>query len=209
MNGLINMNRFHLIACAVGALLSCNAAELPATNAPSQVAFIAIGDVPPKLVEHAKAWAEENLALRVDLLPPEKKSGKSLDDIAAQAEKAGGTNRTHVVAVAMPPEGINSHGMRTSDKHAAVVNLRPMQADKPDENILERRIERQTLRAIALLLDVETCPNPQCALAHYANLAELDMTGRNLCPPCLQKLQRNAIAGHMEMNKKSPFFMER
>ena len=197
------------LGLAVLALLSCRAAEPAATNAPAKIAIVAIGDVRAKLAEHARDWAEHNLALRVDLLPAQKLRGKTLDAIAAQAVKAGGANRAHVVAIAMPPQDVTSHGMRTADKRAAVVNLRPMLDDKPDEKIVERRIERQTLRAIALMLDVETCVNPQCALSRYQDLKQLDQSGRNLCPPCLQKVQRHAEAEHLDANTKSPFYIER
>lgn len=195
---------FAAVLCVAG--LSCATAEKATTNTAAKVAVVAIGDVPGDLAQHARDWAANNLALKIDLLPPQKLEGKNLDDIAAQAVKAGG-GRLHVVAIAMPPEGINSHGMRTADKRAAVVNVRPMNEDKPAEAVLHKRIERQVIRAITLLIDVETCPNPQCSLAKYASLAELDQTGRNLCPPCLQKFQRKCQADHLDLDKDSPFFL--
>lgn len=174
-----------------------------------RVAVIGIGDVEPALVEHAKSWAEENLALRVDLLPAQKTAGATLDDIAAQAAKAAPSSDAHVVAIAMPPEGVTHHGMRTADGRSAVVNLRAMTADKPAPVVLEKRVERQTLRSLSLMLGMETCVNPFCTLRRYDNLKELDESGRNLCPPCLQKLQQKADAQHLDMNKKCPLYLGR
>lgn len=202
------MKRISTLVLAAGlALQACRAAEPAAPHGQSRIAVVAIGDVPAKLASNACEWAARNLALRIDLLPPQQLKGKSLDDIAAQAAAAAGPGRAHVVAIAMPPEGFTSHGMRTADKRAAVINLRPMQADQPGETPLGRRIERQAIRAVALLIDLETCPNPQCALTRYADLKELDQTGRNLCPPCLQKFQRNAASARLDMDKNSPFYI--
>jgi len=202
------MNRLLLLMATVLITSNpCLAAGQAATNQPADVAIIAIGDVPEKLAGHARGWVQHNLAIKVGLLPPEKLQGRNLDEIADQAARAGGKGCKHVVAIALPPEGINNHGMRTADKRAAVVNLRPMQEDKPDEQTLERRIERQTIRAISLMLDVPTCVNPQCALSHYQSLKELDASGRNLCPPCLQKLMKGAADEHLHMDTESPFYI--
>ncbi len=198
-----------VFVAAAAALTMVSVAADTTPTPTKRLAIVAIGDVPAKLADHAREWAEQNLAIKVDLLPAEKTSGKNLDDIAAQAVKAGGANHPHVIAIALPPEGVNNHGMRTADGRAAVVNLRPMQADKPDEETLSRRIERQTIRAMALLLDVGTCPNPQCALSRYSTLQELDQAGRNCCPPCLQKFQENAAKELLEPNKTSHFYLRR
>lgn len=203
------MNRLILLTALALAAANGRAGTDPApTNAPAaSVALIAIGEVPEGLAEHARSWAQQNLALRVEKLPAERTASATLDDIARQALKASGDKHAHVVAVAQPPEGVNSHGMRTADRRAAVVNLRPMRADKPDERTLERRVERQVLRAVSLMLDLTTCVNPQCALAQYTDLAYLDTIGRNLCPPCLQKCQKAAEKDHLHPDRESPFYI--
>lgn len=182
------------------------AADAQAT-AKHRAAVVAIGEVPAPLVQHACEWARHNLALMIDLLPAQPFTGKTLDDAAASAVKVAPTGCAHVVAIALPPEGIDNHGMRMADGRAAVVNLRPMKAGQPKEGILERRIERQTIRALSLMLDLETCVNPQCALVKYSTLEELDHSGRNLCPPCLTKFQTKAQAAHLELDKDSPYLI--
>jgi hypothetical protein len=192
---------------AVLLAVTCAGPAFAQSNAAVRVGVVGVGDVAPALVEHARAWSEQNLAVKVDLLPAEKLKGKTLDDIAAQAVEAGGVFHAHTVAIAMPPEGVMNHGMRLANGRAAVVNVRPMQADKPSAEVLEKRIERQALRAISLMLDIGTCENPQCSLARYQGMEQLDGSGRNLCPPCLSKLQKKAGEEHLEMLKDSPFYL--
>ena len=206
----------HMMKCLFGGfMLAFAACLMPVAAAgetaptPQRLAVVAIGDVPAKLAESARAWVERNLATKVDLLPAMKLEGKNLDDIAAQAAKAAGANYPHVVAIAMPPAGIMAHGMRTANQRAAVVNLRAMEAGNPDEKKLDWRIQRQVIRAFALMLDLETCLNPQCVLARYGSLEELDRSGRNCCPPCLIKFEKNAAKQNLEINKDSPFYIAR
>lgn len=196
----------HFIGMCVG-VLALATQVVRAADAIKPVAIVGVGDVSTSLMEHVRSWAQTNLAVQVDLLPAIPKAGASLDEIAAQAAKASGTNYSRVVAVALPPVGVDNHGMRQAGGNASVVNLRPMQADKPAADVLEKRIERQTLRAIALMIEVETCVNPYCSLARYGSLPELDQCGRNFCPPCLQKFQKSAAQAGLKLDPESPFFV--
>lgn len=200
----MSLKRYVGMAAGLALLL---AVVVRAGDAPKAVALVGIGDVPAELMAHVRSWAQTNMAVQVDLLSPIAKAGATLDAIAAQAAQASGTNHACVVAVAMPPEGVNNHGMRQPDGKAAVVNLRPMKADQPAADVLEKRIERQVLRATALLIDVETCVNPYCTLSRYGSLPELDQSGRNYCPPCLQKVQQNAAGAGFKLDPDSPYFV--
>ena len=177
------------------------------TNGSHRVAIVAIGDVDRSLVSHAKEWTEQNTALNVDIAHAMKLEGQTFDDVAAQAGRTLNKTDIYVVALAMMPTNITSHGMRTPSGTVSVLNVRAMQADNPSETILEKRIERQTLRAISLMLDLQTCPNPQCVLATYSTLSDLDRSGRNLCPPCLGHLQKNAARHQLEVDTNNPFYL--
>ena len=193
----------------MAALVSSTAAEPTKTNAGPRVAVVAVGAGTEKLAEHARNWALANIPVQIDLLPPQKKVGDSLDAIAADAVKLAGKGHPVVVAVAMPPASVTSHGMRTADGRSAVVNVRAMQADQPDAQKLERRIERQVIRAIALMIDMPSCVNGQCALSQYQSLEDLDRAGRNLCPPCSQNFQNAADAAKLELNPENPFYTQK
>ena len=171
------------------------------------VALVAVGGVSSNTTEHVRAWIQANLSVVAVTLPPIEKAGASLDEIAAQAEKAAGTNHAFVIAIALPPAGVNNHGMRQTSGRAAVVNVRPMQEDKPEASVLERRLERQAVRATALLLDLDTCVNPFCALTRYSSLAELDQSGRNCCPPCSTKVIEKARSTGLKLDANSPFYI--
>lgn len=203
------MIRFLMMVGAAMAAVCFSAAAAPvASNAANRVAIVAVGEGTAKLAEHAHAWVAGNVAVGVDLLPPVTKAGANLDAIAADAIKAAG-KYARVIAIAMPPKDVTSHGMRTGDGHAAVINVRAMQADAPDATKLERRIERQAIRALSLMVDVPSCVNSQCALSAYQNLADLDATGRNLCPPCNSKVQGAADAAKIELNPDCPFYIHK
>lgn len=63
--------------------------------------------------------------------------------------------------------------------------LRPKNLKTPDDvERYERRVERESMRAIGSLLGLTSCPNPTCALYRHRTEEELDRKGRNFCPPC-------------------------
>lgn len=63
--------------------------------------------------------------------------------------------------------------------------LMPKSLKAPDDvERYERRVERESMRAIGGLLGLSSCPNPTCALYRHRTEEELDQKGRNFCPPC-------------------------
>jgi len=52
------------------------------------------------------------------------------------------------------------------------------------------RVQKEALRAIALVLGVPACPSVRCALLRHRNDARLDVKSLNPCPPCLSKIQK-------------------
>lgn len=203
------MIRSLIFASAAFALFSCRAVEPAKASSEGRIAIVPMGESAAALAAHAVKWVEGNVPLKVELLPVQKDVGANLDEIAVNARKAAGTNFVRVVAVAMPPVGVKGHGMRTQDGLAAVVNVRAMQEDKPDATKLERRIERQVIRAIALLVNMPTCINRQCAISAYSDLADLDSHGRNLCPPCVSKIHGDATSAGVGLNPDSPFYIQK
>lgn len=52
------------------------------------------------------------------------------------------------------------------------------------------RAQKESLRAIALVLGVPACPFGRCALLRHQSDAQLDVKSRNPCPPCLGKVRK-------------------
>jgi hypothetical protein len=79
------------------------------------------------------------------------------------------------------------------DRRIAVLDtvvLKPTHGDTP-EGIEQygQRLEKESLRAIALVLGMPDCPSPRCALLRHRNDEELDLKPRTPCPPCLIKIR--------------------
>lgn len=51
------------------------------------------------------------------------------------------------------------------------------------------RVQKESLRAIALVLGVPACPFGRCALLRHQSDAQLDVKSRNPCPPCLGEVR--------------------
>jgi predicted Zn-dependent protease len=63
--------------------------------------------------------------------------------------------------------------------------LKPSELKTADDmEKYERRVDRESMRAIGGLLGLASCPNPTCALYRHRSEEELDRKGRNFCPPC-------------------------
>lgn len=73
-----------------------------------------------------------------------------------------------------------------------------------------RRLEKESLRAIALVLGMPPCPSGRCALLAHRNDAQLDSKSRNPCPPCLvrvrEKLRETGVAMPAGIDESVPPF---
>ena len=50
------------------------------------------------------------------------------------------------------------------------------------------------MRGLGKAAGLEDCPNPQCAIFLQSNDSDLDMKGRNFCPPCFDRVRAAALA---------------
>ncbi|MBP7830607.1 MAG: hypothetical protein KA248_11885 [Kiritimatiellae bacterium] len=170
------------------------------------ISLLAVGDLDPAMAERVRAFAQENLALPVRLLEPrEAKPAASLHEIGEAAAQSIGEEDACLVVLAVPLEELPNHGTQLPGQRTAVVNARLLKPEGGDEEQYGRRLEREVMMSIGLLLGLETCPNPQCAMWLYANNEELDMKGRNYCPPCLDRAQKLAVEKGLPIVTESPF----
>jgi hypothetical protein len=203
---------FALIGGAVTAMsaTSCRTPAPAATRPVSakSVAVVGVGAVDPALVSRVQTFVEENSALQTRLLPARELAGRTLDDEGAAVGKLVGDGVFCVVAIVEPVEDIKPHGVLLPDRSVAVVNGRSLRPADGDAEKYGRRLERETMQAIGMLLKLDPCPNPQCALWPYTTDEELDTKGRNYCPPCLEKVQKAARERGLQLIESSPFLVQ-
>ncbi|HOW96150.1 MAG TPA: hypothetical protein P5567_08510 [Kiritimatiellia bacterium] len=184
----------------------CLFATAWAQAADPAISLVVVGDLDPAMAERVRAFAQENLALPVRLLEPrEAAAASSLNEIGDAAAEAMGPEDTCLVVLAVPTEDLPNHGVRLQEKNSAVVNARLLKPAGGDEEQYGRRLDREVMMSIGLLMGLETCPNPQCAMWLYSNDEELDMKGRNYCPPCLERIQKLAVERGLKIVADSPF----
>lgn len=172
------------------------------------VAVVAFGDVDDALVDRAQKWAEQNLAIPVPLLKSEPGAQlATFEEVTAMAASMLETNRIGLVVLWRPTSDISNHGAHYPDKRVAVANLNPMFTPDTDAEKIERRVERQVIRGVCLLMGLEPSPNPYSAMFNYANLEELDTISRNLDPPWLKRLQEKAVEMGIPVEQENVFNM--
>lgn len=197
------MHRFLFLALFVIGLACTARAVEPA-------GILVAGDVDPALVERARTWAEENLAIPVPHLGTLEleNSAASLHEVAEAAATRVSPDSVGAVVLYLGNPDSTHHGIYRPDLKVVVVNVREMLKDG-DEERYGRRMERQVIRGICSLMGMEYSPNPESAMTYYSTLEELDKIGRNLDPPWLMKLQEKAREMGMPLDPKSPFNMFR
>ncbi len=178
---------------SVCALSADEAAPAPAPAAKS-IAVVAVGPVDSALVDRVVAFAKENTALNIRVLPAVETSGETLDACAAEGAKGVGADDAALIVLASPSSDIKPHGSFLPEQHQAVVNVKSLVPAGEDAEVLGRRVEREVMQSIGLLMGVPVCPNPQCAMWQYTTDEELDAKGRNYCPPCAGAVQQAAAA---------------
>jgi hypothetical protein len=200
-----------LLVCALLVSLCGLAAHGQESAAPAAtdkvLGIVAVGDVDPATVERVRSFVQENLAMTVRLLDPLAASADTLDGEGREVAKKVAGDVGAVVALVMPKEKIAAHGVTMLADHVVVVNAGALKPENGDAETYGRRLERLAMRGFGMLLDAQPCPNPQCALYNYTNLQELDIIGRNYCPPCLKNVQEGARKQGLDLIEDSPFFV--
>jgi len=200
------MNKFAvMLVCLLVAGLStgwCDEAKK------KPVALVAVGDVDDAIVKDVQSWAEANLAVPVPLLEKQPAVKGLLDEQAREVAKLIGPDDLGLVALVWPAdEDVKNHGVIIKEDRVVVVNVRAMKEGAADDTQWTWRVERQALRGIAMLLDLQPCPDPFCTLTQYSTIEDLDKVGRNFCPPCLLKIQERVTAGGIELIPGNPYNM--
>ncbi|HBA83980.1 MAG TPA: hypothetical protein DCZ95_07805 [Verrucomicrobia bacterium] len=174
-------------SCFLGAF--SYAEDVPAAGEKT-IALVAVGDIDADTMSAVRQFAEENVFFQVRLLPALTPTGGSLDQEGVAAAQAMNANDAFVVALVMPKDEIKAHGVYLPEARVAVVNAAVMKPEDGNMELYRRRLQRQAVRSIGMLIGLEPCPNPQCCMSSYQNVDEMDRIGMNFCPPCWDREEK-------------------
>ena len=181
------MNRNIMLAFLLASSLA--GAQEPAARRP--IMLMKAGEIGQPLVDRLKQWVETELALPLPVAESLEPDDTSLEASAAAAAARLAPEDLGAIVLNTRAGGEEPHGIYRPDLRVVVINVTDMR-EGADEETLARRLERQVIRGVGVLLGLSWSPNPESAMAAYTTLAELDQMGRNLDPPWLIKLQERA-----------------
>ncbi len=184
---------FSLLLLATTVTQSCR--HVPVTKPPvagPHVTLVTVGKVDPVLSTRVVLWIENNLVAVVDKGAMNIKAPYTLETVCAQAIKE--RDQTALATVVLVG-GLTKHG----ETHGFVFNrvalidvdmLRPAGTRKEGWNEpFTRRVEKESLAGVSYAMGMPACVFSLCALKPAESTEELDAKGRNLCPPCAQKME--------------------
>jgi hypothetical protein len=192
-----------ILVIAAGAFAADEAAPAQPSTGKS-IALVAVGPVDSALMDRVVAFARENTALNIRVLPAMEVTGDTLDAVALVAVKAMGPDDAVMVVLAEPSTDIPAHGVNLPDSRVAVVNVKSLKPANGDAETFARRVEREVMQSIGMQLGMPACPNPQCAMWSYSTDEELDAKGRNYCPPCMEAMHKAAKEKGVGVDATSP-----
>ncbi|MFH0878713.1 MAG: hypothetical protein V2A34_03285 [Lentisphaerota bacterium] len=171
----------------------------PVKEEPKTLALVAVGQIDEQMVERVRKFAEDNIFFPVRILPARELFGNGLDNEGREAARSMDPRDVGLVALVMTEEDIPSHGVFLPKERVAVVNAKVIQPNPANDELYFKRLRKGTMRGYGLLLGMETCPNPQCCMAGYTTLEQLDSIGNNFCPPCYGKVEAACSAAGLKM----------
>ena len=189
-----------ILVTASGVFAEDEAAPAQPAATGKSIAVVAVGPVDSALMDRVVAFARENTGFKLRVMPAMESAGDTLDAIAAEAGKAMGADDAALVVLANPAADISPHGAFFPEQRVAVVNVKSLKPAADDAETYGRRVEREVMQSIGMLLGAAPCPNPQCAMWQYTTDEELDSKGRNYCPPCMGVMQDAANAKGVGMD---------
>lgn len=193
-------------ACVTVAMFSGGVvcAEEPEARAiPNPVVLLKAGDVDDALVQRCQQWAEQNTALSVARGEALTVEQPDFETVAAAVEVK--PEDTGLIVLFRHAQEGQPQGVYKPENRLVLINVRAVESDDAEQ--FARRVERQVLRGIAMLLGQEFSPDPQSVMFPYQSVEELDLIGRNFDPPSLRDLQRAAVLRGLAVDPASDMNM--
>ena len=182
------------VALALCVLIASNlwGSEVPAAQEkhPS-VALVVAGKVNKAGVEAVQLHLSRRLFVVVHVEKVKIAAGISADQAISQIKatmKAG-----DLCAVCLGGDGCPWPRLSlVEEKQVAMIGvsaLKPPAGEKLDHTWM-RRVRKESVRAVCLMLGLKDCAFPRCALLNTVNDTQLDDKGDTPCPPCYKSLQK-------------------
>lgn len=194
-----------LVMALVGGFAAWSLADESAAG--PAVVIVSVGDADAGMMERVAGFCRDNTALPVRLQAMPDVEGDALDEIGRNVSEAI-PGSDIIVVVVWKDIGVDNHGVFLPDSRVSVVNVKPVRPANGDAEVFGRRIERQAMQGVGMLLGLPACPNPQCVLWVYTALEDLDAKGRNFCPPCLDQVQKKGVERGMKLDAENPLIMD-
>ena len=190
------MNKFVLIAMGLLAAALAQAAD------ERVFALATAGEVDAALAERIRANVEEASGAVVRFAAPiPLEAGQAMDDIGRAAVRTLADGDFAVIVLARPLDD-RPQGVCLPTERFAVLNVAKLEVGA-DAAKLERRATQESLRVMAMLLDMAPCPFPLCVLVGYEKVEDLDHMSGNFCPPCLDRFARVARDAGLKLIEES------
>ena len=88
----------------------------------------------------ARLFAEENLHMRVEMLPSQELKGESLDDAGRSVSGLAGKKYAGLIVLAAPEGTIGAHGVSLLEERVVVVNVKALEPQDGDGEKYGRRL---------------------------------------------------------------------
>lgn len=162
-------------------------------SAAVRLSIVNVGGVEAGLFDRVVAHVREHLETEPEVVPPVSSTGAA--DLKGEAEALiplVTEQRLVVIGLALPEADIEQHGLVDPAARVGVVNARALRPADGDGERYARRLEKETVRAIGLLVGLKPVPIPYSALYPYQDEQMLDAKARTLDPPSLMEFKRIA-----------------
>ncbi len=181
------------ILATIPALLAAQVSGPPPLP-PKRIDIVFGGPVDSQLVSRVTEFIETELTVNLVARTPLTDLKDGFDELTKElAATVNASSEICLLAVVAAPWKSQRQGSVYEPLHVGILNISALTVTSDDDTPLsrkeqfERRVEKEALRAMALLCGLKPCPFPQCCLYEHQNEQELDRKARNLCPPCHSK----------------------
>ena len=161
--------------------------------APRGLAVLWVGERDAKLLDGVLLHLKESFRCPVRVLPGRPVLAESPSSQAeALAKLLTGRDLCLLALINVPQEVTFVQAVFPSSR-VAMLNVSRLERDEDgaqaDAVRRTRRVKKESVRLLGLMLGLRDCPNPLCAMYQSRNDMELDRKGDNLCPPCYVRAQ--------------------
>lgn len=174
-----------ILACLVAPLV---AADKPEAKTPPPTAILLVAATPLDLGMLERVKATMQVYLRVVVA----RTNSAEATTVVEAQKAAGATSAPEFCRIVFWRGnskLVDGFLLAPDSREVLVDVTPLQADKPSAELLERRLVRQAMRGTGLLLGLDYVAGPPCTLKRVKSLKELDALSANFSPPAQGKFE--------------------